>query len=134
MDIIWRDNPMRKGPQESWQLTDDEIAFIEEKTQKGMREDTIARLLGMHSSTFSALKKKDPRIDDAIKKGSAHIEEMAVGNLYFWMSDRDHKNCLTATIFYLKTRCGYKETSEVVHTEKPTKLNYSVIPSKASNE
>jgi hypothetical protein len=77
--------------------------------KKGVTETNVARLVGLHPSTFSAKKTEFPELDETIKKAKAYGEDVAAGIIWQIMNDPSHKQRLTAAMFYLKTQHNWKD-------------------------
>lgn len=69
--------------------------------------EQISEYFGISYVTFGRLRKDNPEIDRAYRKGKAKaIREVAGGLL-----DKAKSGNLSAAIFYLKTRAGWRETN-----------------------
>lgn len=113
-------------------ITPEILQQIEQMAAKGVTEAQIAQLVDLHPNTFSAKKKEHPEIGEAIKRGKAQGAEYAVGILRQAMNLDAVNNPklwgpkLSATIFYLKTQCGWS-TTVIQQTEpapRPTKIAF----------
>lgn len=51
-----------------------DLEEVERLAKTGISEDSIARLIGMHPSTWYEKKQNNPDISDAVKRGRAHGE------------------------------------------------------------
>lgn len=110
-----------------WELTPERLKRIEELAALGVREDSIARQVGLHPSTFSEKKKIHPEIAEVINNAQACTEEIVVSALMNMIKDPKHKAHAAAVFFYLKTKCRWQETSVVITAEKPSSLKYNVV-------
>jgi len=69
--------------------------------------EQISEYFGISSNTFTRLRRDNPEIDRAYRKGKAKaIQEVAEGLL-----NKAKAGNLSASIFYLKTRAGWRETN-----------------------
>jgi len=84
--------------------------------------EQISEYFGISYVTFGRLRKDNPEIDKAYKKGKANaIREVAEGLL-----DKAKAGNLSASIFFLKTRGGWRETNRTELTGadgKPIQAN-----------
>lgn len=119
-----------------WEPTPEIIAKIENWSKMGMTEASIARNLDLHPSTFSEKKSKYPSMDEAIKKGNAVGEEVAIGALWRMMLDPKSKGHVTGTIFYLKCKHNWNDGTRnpTVEASAPSGIKFEIIDkSKVSN-
>jgi hypothetical protein len=80
----------------------------------GATIEDIGPMLGVTGRTIKNWKKAHPEFEEAIAEGNKHADSNVIGALY--------KNALngnvTAQIFWLKNRQGWRDKSEVEHTGK----------------
>lgn len=78
----------------------------------GLPHDAIAHVIGVKSvTTLSA------HYADEIKHGKERVNARAAHRLFHMMEqNEDMRVSLTATIFWLKTRAGWRESTAVVHS------------------
>lgn len=100
-----------------WIPTPAILERVSELSQKGVSQDSIARIVGCHPSTFSAKRKEFPDLDDVIRKAHSSGEEEVVGLLWNIIRDPAHKSHFPALLFYLKTKHRWRETD--AQDEKP---------------
>nr|DAF76004.1 MAG TPA: terminase small subunit [Caudoviricetes sp.] len=84
-----------------------DLAKVEQYAQWCDSEEEIARALGISYSTLRRRKKQCEQFEQAIKKGKAKANVFVGGKLM----EHIKAGNIAATIFYLKSRCGWKETS-----------------------
>lgn len=97
-------------------IGEEEIKKIRSYAGVGLNLDQIAANIGMCRQTLWKLSKEDPRIQDAVREGQS-VAALEVTNALY-QEARTGKN-MTATIFWLKTRLGWREKSEVDINIKP---------------
>ena len=100
-----------------WTPTPAILEKVSELALKGVSQDSIARIVGCHPSTFSAKRKEFPELDEVIRKAHSSGEEEVVGLLWDIIRDPKHKSHFPALLFYLKTKHRWRETD--AQDEKP---------------
>jgi hypothetical protein len=84
-----------------------------EASEGGLNPQQIADLFKVSKSTLFRILKRDPHIMELYKSKNAAVDVKIINTLV--------QKCLsgdtTAIIFYLKTRCGWRETSEATKLE-----------------
>ena len=70
---------------------------------------TIAEELGIRWGTFLRRRKEDDLLEEAIQAGRGEEESALVGRLYQTATEGKGKEAITAAIFLLKARHGYRE-------------------------
>lgn len=78
---------------------------IEKLAAGQMLEKDIAYCMGIHPTYFADLKALHPELSDAIKKGTAKGLEIATQTMLNAMKKKN----LSATMFYLKCKGGWRE-------------------------
>lgn len=117
------------GGSKAWVLTEEKLEYIEKMSKMGMTEASIARNIGVHPSTFSEKKQIHPEIEEAIKRGNAVGEEVAISALWQMMLDPKSKGHVTGTIFYLKCKHNWNDGSrQTTEITAPSGLKFEVIP------
>lgn len=96
-----------KGPLR-WKPTAAELAKIKLYAGLGSPQDDVARLMGKASSTF----RDNEAAKAAFEDGKAEIKAKIAGKLV----EKALKGDTVSQIFYLKTQCGWKETSRQEHS------------------
>lgn len=86
-----------------------DLKKVEEYAQLCDSEEEIAMALGISQATLIRRKKNYEDFASAIKRGRAKANIFVGGKLMQKIKDGD----TTATIFYLKTRCRWKEARQV---------------------
>lgn len=96
-----------------------DLKKVEEYAQVCNSEEEIARALGVSYSTLQRRKKDCEEFEEAIKRGKAKANIFVGGKLMQKIKDGD----TASIIFYLKSRCGWKETQrlegDLTTTAKP---------------
>lgn len=98
------------------------LAKVEELSSLGLTHEQIADSLGISQTTLYSRKKSED-FADAIKKGQAKGIAHVTNKL---RAQIDEGN-ITATIFFLKTRAGWKETQVIEN-------NHNISPLKSLSE
>jgi hypothetical protein len=83
---------------------------------QGMTMDEIADALGIHRDTLFKKKRELADFSDALKKGVAEGKIVATSQLFH----RVKKGEAWAVIFFLKARCGWRETGD------PARVNVNI--------
>lgn len=86
-----------------------DLRKVEEYAQACDSEEEIARALGISQDTLTRRKKDYADFADAIKRGKAKANIFVGGKLM----QACRAGNITAIIFYLKTRAGWKETQRI---------------------
>lgn len=97
-------NPQKAG-KKPFIPTPEQLKRVHKVASQGMLERDIAFLLGIHPGTLPVMKAKFPELNDAIKKGTAEGIEDAIKGLKYHITKKN----LTALLFYLKCKGGFKE-------------------------
>lgn len=96
-----------------------DLAKAEQYAQVCDNDEQIARALGISPTTLYARKRESEEFAEALKRGRAKANVFVGGKLMELIKEGN----VAATIFYLKSRCGWKETQrlegEMTTTEKP---------------
>ena len=83
------------------------IKQVEGLAARGLTQQQIADSLGISESTLYTNKRENVDFAEAIKRGKAKGIATVTNKLFAKIEEGN----LTATIFYLKTQAGWKETS-----------------------
>lgn len=100
-----------KGGRPTIVLTDEQKKMVEHLAPY-VKAEMIADSLGIGRNTFFKIVKRDPEVAILYKKGLAS----AVKDVSESLIEAARNGNITAMIFYLKTRGGFKETSRHEHT------------------
>lgn len=100
-----------------WVLTPKILEQISELASRGVTEASIARLVGLAPTSFSAKKKEYPEIDEAIRQAHAKGESEVVSYLWDIIHNPSHKNHFAALQFYLK--CKHNWGVDATEESKP---------------
>lgn len=96
-----------------------DLAKVEQYAQVCDNEEEIARALGISYRTLVRRKAEFVEFGEAIKRGKAKANVFVGGKLM----EQIKAGNIAATIFYLKSRCGWKETQrlegDLTTTAKP---------------
>lgn len=90
------------------ELNDEQIAQVEALAAY-LSVEQIADFFGIAKNTFYSLMERNPEIKVRYKKGQAK----AIGSVAKSLVQEAQNGNMTAMIFYLKTRGGWKETQTV---------------------
>jgi hypothetical protein len=78
----------------------------------------IAAYFGMSIDTMDSIRVRQPEVDRAYKKGVADVRRRVGSKLLKYIDDPELNQVnLTATIFYLKTKGGWVDSSKFVEKE-----------------
>ena len=86
-----------------------DLAKVEQYAQVCDNEEEIALALGISYRTLVRRKAEFVEFGEAIKRGKAKANVFVGGKLM----DQIKNGNIAATIFYLKSRCGWKETQRL---------------------
>lgn len=84
-----------------------DLRKVEEYAQVCDNEEEIANALGVSYSTLQSRKRENEEFKSAIKRGKAKANVFVGGKLMEKIKSGD----TASIIFYMKSRCGWKETS-----------------------
>lgn len=84
-----------------------DLRKVEEYAQVCDNEEEIANALGISYSTLQSRKRENEEFKNAIKRGKAKANVFVGGKLMEKIKSGD----TASIIFYMKSRCGWKETS-----------------------
>ena len=88
------------------EISDAQIVQIE-KLAAALPLHQIADVFGMSDDTLRRRMEEDPRVLRAYKRGKANVDAQIAGSLVQKALSGD----VTSQIFYLKTQCGWRETT-----------------------
>ena len=115
-------------PRAKIQLKDPDYELIGRLGSRGVSEVDICKALGISFNTWSRIKEEDEKANEALETARRTEERELVGVLY--EAATNDKN-LTAAMFLLKTRHGYKEGADHVNASQ---VNVSISVPGAMNE
>ena len=95
---------MRTKPRKAFDL-----AEVERLASLGLTREQIAAALGASASTVYNRLRDDEEFSEAVKRGEA----LGIGAVASKLMDQINEGNTTATIFYLKSRAGWRESSEI---------------------
>jgi len=95
---------MRTKPRKAFDL-----AEVERLASLGVTRGQIAAALGASASTVYNRLRDDEEFSEAVKRGEA----LGIGAVASKLMDQINEGNTTAMIFYLKSRAGWRESSEI---------------------
>lgn len=95
---------MRTKPRKAFDL-----AEVERLASLGLTREQIASSLGASASTVYNRLRDDEEFSEAVKRGEA----LGIGAVASKLMDQINEGNTTAMIFYLKSRAGWRESSEI---------------------
>lgn len=87
--------------------------LVRELAAKGNSLRTIARETGIRWGTFLKQRKLDEELEEAIQSGRGQEHDALFGRLYGIATQSKGKEAVTACIFLLKCRHGYRELGDL---------------------
>ena len=113
-----------------WEVTPLGIQMIEELAGRGCHAATIARALGMHSTTFNEVRRRDEAVNEAYQRGLAREHDTLVSNL---RRAADEGN-IVANIYLLKARHGLWDQPSPAAMQVNVGAGVLVVPQRLSME
>lgn len=96
-----------------------DLKKVEGLAARGLSRENIAKALGISEDTLSRRRKENHGIDEAIAKGRA-LGEATIADALF---EKAKKGNTVAMIFFLKARCGWKETDkQEIEVNQPVQI------------
>lgn len=99
----------KRGRKQTLEVTDETLEKIEKMSGVGLTQLQIASYYGITPQCWHKTKKRDKRLDVAVKKGKSQAIVMVAGKLM----QKINEGNLSAIIFYLKTQGRWSENSTV---------------------
>jgi hypothetical protein len=93
-------------PRETRLLTDAEIRQVETMAGIGLKVEQIAAVIGISKPSFDRRQADQPGVSDAIERGRAKAASSVLQTLFKMAVSG---KCVAATIFWAKTREGWRE-------------------------
>lgn len=90
-----------------------------EKLASMLTKSQLADLFGVSENTFRAIEERQPEVSAAYKRGKAS----AIIDISRNLIQQSNKGNTAATIFYLKTQAGWRETDESQVQREPITIN-----------
>ncbi len=109
-------------------VTERGLGAIEAAAMAGASMPGIAALLGCSAGTLRDIRERQPEVDDAVSRGLAAEEQ----DLVLMLRKQARDGYAPAAMFLLKTRHGYRETTPVPPSSRPT-TNILVLPAPLSD-
>ncbi len=93
-----------------------DLAEVERLASLGLTREQIAASLGASASTIYGRLRDDEAFAEAVRRGEAQ----GIGAVASKLMEQINEGNTTAMIFYLKSRAGWRESSEIrVETSEP---------------
>lgn len=105
-------NKIKTGPKPMI-ITDADIEKIENMSGMGLTMEQIASIFGVNKRTLERRMHEDDRLKDALDSGRAKAH-LRISNVAYKMAASG--NVPAMTMFWLKCRAGWKETSVQEHS------------------
>ena len=99
-----------------------DLKQVESLAAQGLTNQQIADALGICRTTLQYRKRDDEQFEQAIKRGQAKGIATVTNKLF----EAVKRGNITAMIFYLKTRGGWKETQITEHSGEIVSKNISL--------
>lgn len=100
------------------ELTDEQISELETLAAV-LSQKQISDYFGIPHRTFQAILERDEQVSAAYKRGRAKAIKAVAGGLL----KHARNGNIAATIFYLKTQAGWRETDESQQQREPIVIN-----------
>ncbi len=100
-------------------LSNADLAAVTKLAAKGVREQDIARAVGVGATTWQRLKHEHPEVQAALDSGRQVMHDALVGKLF----ERAMKGDIVPNLFLLKTVFGYREGDEPSETRPQITIN-----------
>ena len=85
------------------------LDVIREAAAKGVAETKLAKLLRMDFATWRRIREEDPAAKKVWEEAKAIERDVLAGRLFSVAMDDEHPQAVTAAIFLLKARHGYRD-------------------------
>lgn len=123
--------PIIVGLATEYQLTDQGYALVADMARGGHSQASIAAKLGCHSATLTEIKKRDPKLQEALARGYGALEDEVVSTLVQHMRDGN----VSATIFLAKGKLGFREVGPADPSQHQHAVNINIqVPPALSPE
>jgi len=100
-----------------WEVTPERIQQVESYASLGLRPVQIADALGIHRKTFWEKRKQNSALSDAYKRGKAK----GIAHYANLLIKKAESGSVPSIIFYLKTKGGYMEKTQIRHVDERSK-------------
>jgi IS30 family transposase len=104
-------------------LTDDQRTQVEALAAY-LSQEQIADYFGIGKTTWFAMMQRDPDISERYKRGKAK----AIGAVAQGLLQKARNGDNAASMFYLKTQAGWRETQQVDHTSSDGSMTPKGVP------
>lgn len=88
-------------------LTENDYTKLAAWAARGLRQEDVARCLGIHRRTFGRIIDRDPKAAEAWETGRSILYEKLVGNLVDIALNPKHPKCVNATFGLLNNCYGW---------------------------
>ena len=114
-------------------LTEEQIVQVE-GLGAVLSIEQIADYFGMSKVTFYAIMERQPEVSERYKKGKAK----AIGSVANGLLKQAREGNTSASMFYLKTQAGWRETNQVDHTSSdgsmtPKQITRVIVDAESSD-
>lgn len=89
------------------------LRLIEEMAAKGCHKATVAKALRMAVRTLRECRKRQPEVEEAFQRGEAELHDSLFEVLHEEARSATGQKRVTAAIFLLKSRFGYRDQGSV---------------------
>jgi len=102
-------------------------SLVRELAAKGADQRSIARALEVSYPTFERWREEHPEIiDEALKEGRSQEHDVLVGSLLDTALNGKGAQAVTAAIFLLKARHGYRENQDLQLDKPQVTINFEL--------
>jgi hypothetical protein len=112
--------PKVGGPAE-WVPSEYDYETIERCSSIGMKEATIAGVIGIGAATLDAAKSKYPRVRDSIANSNGRLQDNLTMQVMAYINDPTIPYAAKRKDiqFVLSMKCGWRQQVSVQHEDKP---------------
>ena len=89
------------------------LDVIREAAANGVAETKLAKMLKMDFSTWRRIREEDPAAKRVWEEAKAIERDVLAGRLFAVATNEEHPQAVTAAIFLLKARHGYRDVGAV---------------------
>lgn len=114
--------PIIVGTATEYRLTDAGYALVAAMAAGGHSQASIAARLGCHSVTFTEIKKRDDKLQEALARGHGVLEDEVVTKLVEHMRNDN----VSAAIFLAKGKLGFREVGPADSSQHAAAVNINI--------